>query len=124
MDSTLRLHHSKNTSTNYCEQFLGVSDNAHSRRHVIEDDDQTRIPMEWRRSYTASRVNRLKREAHSERIALCWDPKSRGGIVRYFPLSDDHVFSLTRCVGKNLMSFIILLIFNSYLNLIHRNQHV
>lgn len=109
MDSTLRLHHSKNTSTSYCEQFLGVSDTSHSRRYMIEDDDQTRIPMEWKRSYTASRVNRLKREAHSERIALCWDPESRGGIARYFPLSDDHVFSLTRCVGKTL-TFITLLL--------------
>ena len=108
MNSTLRLHHSRRDGSDYCEQLINVNPNQsrHTRSIAIDDsddddddDDESRTEqLEWKRSYIASHVNRLKKEARSERIALCWDSKSSGGTARYFPLNDDRVFSLTRCV--------------------------
>lgn len=63
---------------------------------VTEEDDT--LKMEWKRSFVGARVNRIKSEARSERVALIWDPSSEGGVARYFPLDDDRIFSLTRCV--------------------------
>ena len=60
--------------------------------------------MEWKRSFVGSRVNRIKNEARSERVALIWDPSSDGGVARYFPLNDDRVFSLNRCVTESCES--------------------
>ena len=63
-------------------------------RHLEET-----LKMEWKRSFVGARVNRIKSEARSERVALIWDPSSDGGVARYFPLNDDRIFSLTRCVS-------------------------
>lgn len=108
MNSTLRLHHNRRDGSDYCEQLISVNADQPRRSRTIstadsdddeDDDDETStVQLEWKRSYVASHVNRLKKEARSERIALCWDSKSAGGTARYFPLNDDRVFSLTRCV--------------------------
>ena len=111
MGSTLRLHHNRRDGSDYCEQLINVNADQPRRTRTIstadsdddddddDDDDETStVQLEWKRSYVASHVNRLKKEARSERIALCWDSKSAGGTARYFPLNDDRVFSLTRCV--------------------------
>ena len=62
-------------------------------------DEEETLKMEWKRSFVGARVNRIKSEARSERVALIWDPSSDGGVARYFPLNDDRIFSLTRCVS-------------------------
>lgn len=107
MNSTLRLHHNRRDGNDYCEQLISTHTDQPRRTRTIstmdsddsDDDDEARTEqLEWKRSYMASHVNRLKKEARSERIALCWDSKSAGGTARYFPLNDDRVFSLTRCV--------------------------
>ena len=59
---------------------------------------------EWERSYVGARVNRGTGAA-SERIALKWDPKSRGGVANYVFVDDDRVYSLSRSVGVKWRSY-------------------
>lgn len=89
LHSTLRLHRHRGETSEYCEQLKECNG-------VTEEDDT--LKMEWKRSFVGARVNRIKSEARSERVALIWDPSSEGGVARYFPLDDDRIFSLTRCV--------------------------
>ena len=60
--------------------------------------------MEWKRSYVASYVHPIKKEAAKEYIVLKWDPSSSGGIASYFQLDDNHVVSLIGHVSKKWMN--------------------
>ena len=90
LHSTLRIHRSRGETTEHCEQLKACDGTT---------DEEETLKREWKRSFVGARVNRIKSEARSERVALIWDPSSDGGVARYFPLNDDRIFSLTRCVS-------------------------
>ena len=73
-------------STQYCEQLAPT--------FKRPDDEEETEKLEWKRSYVASYVHPIKKEAAKEYIVLKWDPSSSGGVASYFQLDDDHVVSL------------------------------
>ena len=99
MHSVLRFHSGRegdgsrveSGGVQYCEQLVGVQ--------ARPDEDEAE-KMEWRRSFTSTRVNPLKKEAVRERIALEWDCTSKGGCAKYVALDDEQVYSLTGHVGE------------------------
>ena len=101
MNSVLRFHSGREDEASwvesggvqYCEQLVGVQ--------TRPDEDEAE-KMEWKRSFTSTRVNPLKKEAVRERIALEWDCASKGGCAKYVELDDEQVYSLTGHVGEGV----------------------
>ena len=60
-----------------------------------EDNDAGEETLEWKRSFVSSQIHPIPGAPSKEMFALVWDPASEGGVVKYVPLSDDYVYSLT-----------------------------
>ena len=79
--------------TQYCEQLLPTM------KRPEEDVEK----LEWNRSYVASHVKPIKKDAAKEYIVLNWDPTSAGGVATYFQLNDNHVVSLIGHVRGSIL---------------------
>ena len=55
--------------------------------------------LEWERSYLASFIKPIAKEAAKETILFHWDPASPGEEITYFQLDDNHTVSLIGHVG-------------------------
>lgn len=60
-----------------------------------EDNEANEETLEWKRSFVSSQIHPIPGAPSKEMFALVWDPASEGGVVKYVPLNDDYVYSLT-----------------------------
>ena len=63
-------------------------------------DDEDMEKLEWKRSFMASYIQPIRKEAAKETIILQWDPTSSGGKATFFQVGENNVVSLIGHVRK------------------------
>lgn len=89
VNSYLRFHHSG--EVDFCEQLEPTE----VRQNNNEENEASEQTLEWKRSFVSSQIHPIPGTPSKEMFALMWDPASKGGVVKYVPLNDDYVYSLT-----------------------------